>query len=151
MYKQISILIVFSFQIVFCGGNYGNLSAQNTAAKNQKEKVPQNSQVNEGKSVYMKYCFACHQTDGSGVPGMYPAIRKTSWVSGDKNRLIKLVLEGLKEPIIVNDEEYNQAMPKHDFLTNRQIADVLTYIRKNFGNNASAVSELEVSKVRVKK
>jgi mono/diheme cytochrome c family protein len=39
-------------------------------------------------------------------------------------------------------------MPKHDFLSDTQIAQVLTYIRNNFGNNSSLVSTLEVKKVR---
>jgi hypothetical protein len=46
-------------------------------------------------------------------------------------------MKGLQGEIEVNGEYYNQAMPKHDSLTDIQVAHVLTYIRKNFGNNSS--------------
>lgn len=108
----------------------------------------QTTAVTEGKKVYMKHCFACHQIDGSGVPGMYPPLKKTDWVSGDKTRLIKLTLDGLKENILVNGEEFNLSMPPHKFLTDKQTADVLTYIRQSFGNKAGPVTPAEVAKIR---
>jgi mono/diheme cytochrome c family protein len=43
---------------------------------------------------------------------------------------------------------YNNTMPAHHFLSDAQIAQVLTYIRQNFSNKASEISEEEVKKVR---
>jgi mono/diheme cytochrome c family protein len=117
-------------------------------SQTQVKSTTASSSLTNGKKVYMKHCFACHQMDGSGAPGLYPPLQKTDWVSGDKTRLIKLTLEGMQGSIIVNDEEYNKAMPTHKFLTDQQAADVLTYIRQNFGNKASAVTPAEVAKVR---
>lgn len=48
-----------------------------------------------GKNIYNKYCLACHMADGAGVPNMNPPLSKTSYVLGDKTRLIKVVLNGL--------------------------------------------------------
>jgi len=102
----------------------------------------------DGKIIYNNQCLSCHQHDGSGVPNMYPPLQKSDWVNGDKNKLINVVLKGLQGEIEVNGEYYNQAMPKHDSLTDIQVAQVLTYIRKNFGNNSSAIKPAEVKKLR---
>ena len=101
-----------------------------------------------GKKVYDSVCLACHMADGSGVPGMHPPLIETNFVNGDKEELIKITLEGLSGKIEVDGEEYNSIMPPHSHLTNKQIADVLTYIRGSFGNNASEVSVEEVQEVR---
>ena len=117
-------------------------------SQTQVKPTTASSTLTNGKKVYMKHCFACHQMDGSGTPGLYPPLQKTDWVSGDKTRLIKLTLDGIQGSITVNDEEYNKAMPAHKFLTDQQAADVLTYIRQNFGNKANAITPAEVAKVR---
>lgn len=61
----------------------------------------------EGAEIFMYYCMSCHQADGSGVPGMYPPLQKSNWVNGDKNRLIKILLNGLEGEIEVNGETYS--------------------------------------------
>jgi mono/diheme cytochrome c family protein len=103
-----------------------------------------------GKELFMKYCLSCHQTDGSGVPNTYPPLRKSNWVNGDKFRLIKILLNGLQGEIEVNDDFYDQVMPKQITLSDEQIAIVLTYIRQNFGNDTTTVSTAEVAEVRGK-
>ena len=107
--------------------------------------------VLDGKGVYIQYCLPCHQEDGTGVPNLNPPIRKSDWVNGDRNRLIKVILEGLNEEIEVNGENYNRVMAAHNFLTDKEIADVLTYIRSNFGNTSDAIKEEEVKALRKKK
>lgn len=102
----------------------------------------------EGKIIFTKYCLACHQHDGSGVPGMYPPLNNTDWVMGDKNKLIGVILHGLEGEITVNGQVYKTAMPPHQYLTDQQVADVLTYIRSSFGNQAEPVLPAEVAFVR---
>ncbi len=103
-----------------------------------------------GKKVYGQVCLSCHMTDGSGVPGLNPPLQKTDWVTGDKKRLINVVLKGLNDPITVNGEEYANPMPAQASLSDQQIADVLTYIRNSFGNKASAITPAEVKALRGK-
>ena len=107
-------------------------------------------QSDSGKIIYETYCLACHQEDGSGVPNMNPPLIKTDWVLGDSTRLINVILKGLKDTEI-NGDSYSNEMPSHDFLTDYQIAEVLTYVRKNFGNQASAINSQTVKKQRAKK
>ena len=105
--------------------------------------------ADSGKIIYETYCLACHQEDGSGVPGMNPPLSKTDWVLGDSTRLIGVILKGLKDAEI-NGDTYSNEMASHDFLTDKQISEVLTYVRKNFGNNAGAISVEDVKRQRSK-
>ncbi len=101
-----------------------------------------------GEKTYYTYCSACHQKDGGGATGRFPPIANTDWVMGDKERLIKIVLEGMEGSIQVHGETYNGVMPQHSFLSDKEIAEVLTYIRANFENNVSAIDSMEVKKIR---
>ena len=87
---------------------------------------------------------------GTGAPGMNPPLAGVDLVTGDKTEVIKIILNGLSEPMVIKGETYNNAMPAHSFLTDQQVADVLTYIRNTFGNKADAVKPEEVAKVRPK-
>jgi len=106
--------------------------------------------IKRGKEVYTQYCLACHQADGSGVPRLNPPLIKTKWVLGDKPTLIGVILKGMEEEIEVDGEIYQNTMPEHNFLTDLQIADVLTYVRNSFTNKASAITPAEVKTERSK-
>ena len=107
-----------------------------------------NGKVVPGAKVYAVYCRACHQRDGKGDGLRFPPLDSSEWVMGDKKRLINIVLNGLQGPVEVKKKPYNGSMPKHSFLKDEDIAQVLTYIRQNFGNNASAVNPSEVNTFR---
>jgi len=96
----------------------------------------------------MQFCLACHMENAEGVPGLYPPLTQTDYILGDKKRLIRAVLHGLEGPFEVKGIQYNNVMAKLDYLQDQQIADVLTYIRSNFGNNAEAITANEVRMVR---
>ncbi len=100
-----------------------------------------------GEEVYKRACLVCHQADGNGVPGMHPSLRNTEWVTGDKERLIRIVLEGMRGEIEVNGQIFNHVMPPVPQLNATQIADVLTFVRQSFGNDAPAITVEEVQKV----
>ena len=117
--------------------------------KLHKQIIGNQAIADSGKIIYETYCLACHQEDGSGVPGMNPPLSKTDWVLGDSTRLIGVILKGLKDAEI-NGDTYSNEMASHDFLTDKQISEVLTYVRKNFGNNAGAISVEDVKRQRSK-
>lgn len=119
---------------------------KNTITKSK----PSGYSPDSGKIIYETYCLACHQEDGSGVPSMNPPLIKTDWVLGDSTRLINVILKGLKNTEI-NGDSYSNEMPSHDFLTDYQIAEVLSYVRKSFGNQANAISAEAVKTQRAKK
>ncbi|MEJ0057421.1 MAG: hypothetical protein WDN75_18245 [Bacteroidota bacterium] len=74
---------------------------------------------------------------------MNPSLSGTSFVKGDKNTLIPIVLKGMSNQVI-DGQKYHNVMPPLDFLTDEQVADVLTYVRNSFGKQ----SELELFQTR---
>jgi mono/diheme cytochrome c family protein len=109
------------------------------------------SSISRGQNVYTTYCLTCHQVDGSGVPNLNPPLIQTKWTLGSKTVLIEQVLKGSNGKVEIDGETFHNTMPPLATLTDQQIADVLTYVRNNFGNKASAVSVAEVKAVRAKK
>ena len=101
-----------------------------------------------GQKIYNQYCMACHQSNGMGASGRFPPLNGTDWVTGDKERLVHLILNGMEGAIEVNGEIYDGLMPQHSFLNDDQIADVLTYIRTHFDNQAGSVTAEEVENYR---
>lgn len=104
-----------------------------------------------GKKIYTKYCLACHMADGGGVQNMNPPLIKTSYVLGNQTKLIKVILNGMSEGVEIDGETYTNIMPPHNFLTDQEVADVLTYVRNSFGNKASAIKVAEVKAARAAK
>ena len=104
--------------------------------------------ANRGKAVYQKECLSCHQADGGGVPHLNPPLYESTNVIGDKKKIIAVVLKGMTDRVPIDGEYYSNNMAPHPELSNQQIADVLTFIRSNWGNKASAVTPEEVKAVR---
>ena len=104
-------------------------------------------QINNGKTIYNKTCVACHQMNGAGIPGAFPPVAKSDYLNANVNRAIKQVLVGSTGPITVNGKKYVTPMPKQE-LTDQQIADVLTYVYANWGNNKSVVTTEMVKALR---
>lgn len=104
--------------------------------------------VARGEAVYKKECLSCHQADGGGVPHMNPPLAQSTNVLKDKKKIISIVLKGMTDRVPLDDEYYSNVMASHSYLTDQQIADVLTYVRNSFGNKATAVTVAEVKGVR---
>jgi mono/diheme cytochrome c family protein len=100
-----------------------------------------------GKAIYEKYCLACHLATGKGAPPMNPPLTGTSFVLGDKSELIAIVTNGMAGAA-VDGIKYKNVMPGFAFLTDEEIADVLTYIRSSFGNHADQITATEVAQLR---
>lgn len=102
-----------------------------------------------GKSVYQTNCMACHQANGMGVPGAFPPLAGSEWVAGTEERIVRIVLHGLQGPIKVAGQDYNNVMaPLGGALNDEQIANVLSYVRQTWGNNAPDVEAATVTKIR---
>lgn len=124
---------------------------KNDAAREMRQPQPGvQKSLAEGEKIYQKYCLTCHQADGSGVPNMTPPLMQTSFVLGDKEKLINIVLNGLKN-VDIDDQTYNNPMPAlGSVLKDQEIANVLTYVRNSFGNKAPGITMEEVKAARVK-
>ena len=104
--------------------------------------------VKRGEAVYNSTCISCHQVNGAGVPGVFPPLAKSDYLMGDAKKAIRTVLHGLEGEITVNGEPYNQQMPSQSHLSDQQVADVLNYVRNNWGNQGSAVTPAQVKAER---
>jgi glucose/arabinose dehydrogenase len=104
--------------------------------------------VTGGEQIYNTYCVACHLNDGKGDGSRFPPLDSSEYVLGDKTRLVDIVLKGLRGTITVKGQQYNNLMPSHSFLSDEDLAQVLTYTRQNFGNKSSDITSAEVAAVR---
>jgi mono/diheme cytochrome c family protein len=111
-----------------------------------------------GKRNYEQVCATCHQATGLGVPGVYPPLAGSEWVTGAPDRLVHIVLYGLKGPVHVKGTEFNAAaMPVFGKVagsgynwSDDKIAATLTYIRQAFGNTAGPITTEQVADVHSK-
>lgn len=108
------------------------------------------AQLKLGKQVYDTYCVACHQASGAGNAGQAPPLAGSEWVlAAGPNRLIRIPIAGLTGPIKVKGTEWNLLMFNVGAqLKDDELAALLTYIRRSWGNKASAVTPAQVNKVR---
>jgi len=106
-------------------------------------------QIQKGKAVYMQTCFVCHQPGGQGIPNQIPPLAMSDFLAAkDKTDIIRGVLMGRTGEISVNGKTYKGTMIPLSYLTDEQVANVLTYVRNSWGNAGDAVTIPEVTKVR---
>jgi mono/diheme cytochrome c family protein/glucose/arabinose dehydrogenase len=106
-----------------------------------------------GSEVFLRdgHCATCHQKDGNGLPeAQFPPLAGSEWVQGSESRLIRLTLHGIIGPIEVKGVNYPGAVPMtpFKFLSDPELADVLTFVRNAFGNQAAPVTPQAVRKIR---
>lgn len=103
----------------------------------------------DGAAVFASRCVACHQANGAGLPGVFPPLAGSEWVTGKETTLIALVLHGAGGPLTVKGRTYNGAMPAFGAqLPDAELAAVLTHVRSQWGNSAAPVTANSVAAVR---
>jgi len=112
--------------------------------------------INLGRRLYEMNCAPCHQSSGMGSMAInVPPLAGSDWVSAENpDRIIRIVLNGLPGPVTVNGKQFDRGtmVPWRDTLSDEQIATILTFVRgkKEWGNNAPAVTPEQVRVVRAK-
>lgn len=144
-------IIIMALLIMGIGAVKLSAQTKGKKAAPAKAQMVTGAVMANGKKIYGQYCLVCHMADGAGVPNMNPPLTKTSYVLGDKTRLIKVILNGLATGEEIDGETYTNVMPPHNFLKDQEIADVLTFVRNSFGNKAGGISAAEVKTARAKK
>lgn len=105
-----------------------------------------------GKRLYTQTCAACHQINGQGLPGAFPPLDGSEWVVGSEERLIRILLHGLTGPVEVKGATFNGNMPafgpgsSYNWKADK-ISYVLTYVRSEWSNEASAITEEQVAAI----
>ena len=102
-----------------------------------------------GREIYAVVCGACHQPHGNGLEGLAPPLRDSEWALGSEQRLARIVLHGVRDEINVKGGKYALNMPSlAEALNDGQIADVLTYVRREWGHTAPPVAAATIASVR---
>jgi len=161
-YRLLPLALLFIFSgLIFYGGTYLNrYSAHFSGEVFDERQLPggevQVAQVDPialGKRQYALACVTCHMP---GLPTVYPSLVDSEWVNGSEERLIRIVLHGLKGPVTVKGETFNAAaMPAFGQVptsgynwSDERIAAVLTYIRQEWGNEAAPIETATVAAIR---
>jgi mono/diheme cytochrome c family protein len=92
-----------------------------------------------GRIFYTMTCSGCHQANGMGMPGLAPRLAGSEWVIGPPSVPIRIVQHGLQGPIKIGDETWDQEMPAVSGLTDEELAAIITYVRRSFGNEGDPV------------
>ena len=152
--NKLLVSVLIAGWLISCQNNAETKKAEAVSseqvAKEITQKLPAQpvEKVHPGKTVFTKYCLTCHQSDGSGVPGMHPPLVAGSWVGKDPKELVAILIKGLNGKVEVNGDVYKNFMPSQAQLTDQEMADVLSYVRSSFGNNFAPVDVELVKKVR---
>ena len=98
-----------------------------------------------GGKLYLQVCAACHMPNGSGVPGMQPALIGSRTIAGDPTRLIDVLLQGPAAVLPADREKFSNVMPPFAVLNDSDLASVLTYLRKNFAPGTAEITAAQVA------
>ena len=114
------------------------------------EQAAELSPHDRGKKIFSANCQTCHQASGQGVPGQYPPLAGSEFTNGGSRRMGMIVLKGLQGPVTVKGQQYGTAVmqPWDKTLTDKQIAEVMTYERSEWGNSASPVTPEQIAALR---
>ena len=120
----------------------------NAAAQRKKGEMNLDAQIKAGEVLYNGTCSVCHQNNGSGLANVFPPLAKADYLNADKQRAIKIVLNGLSGPVTVNGSTYNSVMPPMSQLNDDEVADILSYVLNSWGNKGGSVTAKDVAKIR---
>src|SRR5205085_12395500 len=112
----------------------------------------------KGVTIFGTVCQTCHGKDGNGVPSLAPPLNGSEWVTGDKNKLIPIVLYGLTGPVKIAGKVYkapeiNGDMPsigQNKEFSDEDIAQVLSFIRSSWSNKAGKIMAADITGTRNK-
>ncbi|MCC6676753.1 MAG: c-type cytochrome [Phycisphaerales bacterium] len=95
-----------------------------------------------------KDCAACHQENGQGSPGLAPALAGSKIATGPAGRFARAIMHGLEGEYEFSGVKYQGAMPATQLGSDPDLAAVMTYVRRSFGNNAEPVTPGFIAEVR---
>jgi mono/diheme cytochrome c family protein len=126
-------------------------TAKKTSGQNQgSQQAAELSPAERGKKIFSANCATCHQANGQDVAGQYPPLAGSEYVINGTRCPAMIILKGLEGPLTVKNSHFGTAVmqPWDKTLTDAKIADVLTYIRSDWGNNASPVTAEQIAALR---
>ena len=112
--------------------------------------LERDERIREGRRLYQESCAQCHQEAGTGVEGLFPPLAESDFLVEDKERAIRIVLNGLSGKVLVKGRLYDAFMPSLHQLDDDEIANVLTFALSSWGNDGDTVTADDVAEVRAR-
>ena len=111
------------------------------------QQKPLEQSIADGEEIYTDFCLQCHMSNGKGVPGSFPPLANSDYLN-NIDQSIHAIKFGLKGPITVNGKSYNSNMISQG-LDDEEIADVMNFILRSWGNESSTiVTEEKVASIQ---
>ena len=112
--------------------------------------APDADTMKRGQAVYSRTCIACHQPTGMGLPPVFPPLAGSEWIAKSASIAVRNITNGMQGPVTVKGVTYNSMMPPVMGVTDKDIADVVTYVNNSWGNTGPVVTEAEVKAIKDK-
>jgi mono/diheme cytochrome c family protein len=127
----------------------GNKKATFAASDATVQKIMQGNDSERGVQLYLDNCAACHRVDGKAAGDVFPALPGNPTVlQEDPTSLIRVILAGARLPS-THTAPSDLGMPGFAWrLSDEETAQLVTFVRSSWGNQASPVGAAEVAKVR---
>lgn len=118
------------------------------SSEKSSEKSPLTASIERGKKIYSDLCVTCHLPTGKGIPGTYPPLDGSNWLTEKREASIRGVKYGMQGPIEVNGEKYDNIMTPMG-LSDQEVADALNYVMNSWSNKIDdMVTAEEVAQVQ---
>src|SRR5258708_17086498 len=137
MFSGLSLLTSALFLLETASGWSAESAGQAVPGKGRALTADELKRFEAGESIYQLTCIACHQYHGLGLESLAPPLAGSEWVVGSEERLVRIVLQGLRGRVSVKDHVWDMDMPGLSSLDDEEVAEVLTYVRLEWANNAA--------------
>ncbi|QCK13954.1 c-type cytochrome [Mangrovivirga cuniculi] len=144
MKKYISYLPVLIFFVTMsCNSKSGSSDSEGSGTASNEMKFKH--YMIAGEQLYKKHCSNCHQENGEGLASLFPPLAKSDYMLNDVDRTVCIIRYGLKGEIVVNGKKYNQPMTALGYLSDMEVAEVMTYVYNSWGNEKGLITQKMVS------
>lgn len=148
------VFLVFAVCIVIWGVSYfyfrlGGITGAGDTRSPVVAETSGSGGAADGAAIYAANCQSCHQASGQGLPGAFPPLDGSGWVTADAEVPVQILLHGINGKITVAGTDYQSVMPSFaGSLSDAEIAAVVTHIRQTWSNDAEAVETDYVAEQR---
>lgn len=143
--NRLFVLLVASMSIISCNNSKKKSASKTdkiTISDSKQEKTPLEKSIDRGKGIYNDFCMQCHLPNGKGVPGNFPPLDGSDWLTDKRQESIHAVKYGQSGKIVVNGKTYNNVMQPMG-LSDQEVADVMNYVMNSWSNKQDKMVTVE--------
>jgi nitrite reductase (NO-forming)/hydroxylamine reductase len=144
----LTLCSVIVFTATNCTAETDDAAAVHKAEVASANAVSKDDRISNGEKIYSANCAACHQANGKGLTGAFPPVAESDYLAEDPMRAVSAIINGLSGPITVNGVDYNSVMPSLSYMSDSDVADVVTFVINSFGNKGGEVNAAQVAAAR---